>query len=223
MRLGILGRKVGMTQIFDETGGTVPVTVIDTTDCYVTQLKTKQTDGYTAIQVAFGERKPQNVTKARTGHFKKASVPARAIIKEIRVEDGNDISQLKPGQKLTPTMFVKGDRVDVIGLSKGRGFQGVMKRHGFHGADATHGVHEYFRHGGSAGTNTFPGRILKNKGMPGHMGDAKTTCINLEVVSVDEKENLLLLRGAIPGARSGVVLIRSTKKAKAPTDRKWTN
>jgi large subunit ribosomal protein L3 len=223
MRLGILGRKVGMTQIFDETGGTVPVTVVDTTDCYITQVKTKETDGYAAVQVAFGDRKPQNVNKAKTGHFKKATVPARAMMKEIRVTPADDLSQLKAGQKLSGLMFAKGDRVDVIGVTKGKGFQGVMKRHGYHGADATHGVHEYFRHAGSAGTNTFPGRILKNKGMPGHMGDVQRTIKNIEVVQIHEKENLLLLRGALPGAKSGVLLIRLTKKAKSiPTDRKLT-
>lgn len=223
MRLGIIGRKVGMTQIFDQTGATVPVTVVDTSDCYVTQVKTKQHDGYNAIQAGFGYRKPQNVTKARIGHFKKASVPARAVLKELRMEDDADLSQVKAGQKLSPAMFAKGDRVDIIGLTKGKGFQGVIKRHGFHGADATHGVHEYFRHGGSVGTNTFPGRIMKNKGMPGQTGNTQRTIPNLEVVEVKEAENLILLRGAVPGAKEGMFLIRTSKKVKkAPEGRKLT-
>ena len=219
MRLAIYGRKVGMTQVFDENGGTVPVTVVDTSDCYVTQVKDKQTDGYTAVQVGFGQRKPQNVDKARVGHFKKAGVPAKAWIKEFRLKDTDDVTQFKPGALLTPTMFTKGDRVDVTGLTKGKGFQGVMKRLGFHGKHATHGTSKYFRHGGSNGTNTFPGRVLKNKGMPGQLGNWSRTISNIEIFDIRESENLLLLRGAVPGAREGLVLIRTSKRAKEPEGR----
>lgn len=221
MRLGIYGRKVGMTQIFDENGGIVPVTVIDTSNCYVTQVKSKENDGYAAVQVGFGKRKPQNVNKSATGHFKKASVAGTARVRELRFKDDADLTQFKAGQTLSPTMFAKGDRVDVTGLTKGKGFQGVMKRLGFKGKDATHGTSKYFRHGGSNGTNTCPGKVLKNKGMPGQTGNWSRTISNLEVFDVRDKENLLLLRGAVPGAREGLLLIRSTKRAKAPEGRTW--
>jgi large subunit ribosomal protein L3 len=224
MRMGILGTKVGMTQIFDENGMVVPVTVIDTKNCFIAQVKTVATDGYNALQVTSGERKPQNVSKAKAGHFKKAGVPAKAFLKEIRIKAEENISHLRAGQELTPTMFAKGDRVDVTGLTQGKGFQGVMRRHNFHGADATHGVHEFFRHGGSIGTNTFPGRVMKNKGMPGQMGNTKVTIPNLEVIEVRDKENLIFLKGAVPGFRTkGVLLIQTSRKTKkVPTDRSWT-
>jgi large subunit ribosomal protein L3 len=224
MRMGILGRKVGMTQIFDESGAAVPVTVIDTSDCFITQVKTRGREGYNALQVAIGFRKPQNVNKAKAGHFKKAGVPAKAVIKEIRLDEADNIEHLKAGQALTPAMFAKGDRVDVIGTIRGKGFQGVMKRHGYHGADATHGVHEYFRHGGSIGTNTFPGRVLKNKGMPGQTGNVPRTIPNLLVIEVRDKDNLIFVRGAVPGFRDRIVMVRTSKKgAKQPTDRSWTS
>jgi len=219
MRLGIYGRKVGMTQIFDDNGGTVPITVIDTTGCVVTQVKTKASEGYNAIQVGFGKRKPQNVGKAAAGHFKKAGVEAKARVKEIRFEETTDLSQVKTGQVLTPSMFTKGDRVDVSGITKGYGFTGVMKRYGWSGKDATHGTSKYFRHGGSNGTNTFPGRVLKNHGMPGQWGNRLRTAQNLEVVDVRPEQNLILLRGAVPGPKQGMLLIRSTKKKKAPEGR----
>lgn len=221
MKMGILGRKVGMTQIFDENGLTIPVTVIDTKDCYISQVKTKDSDGYNAIQVAYGERKPQNMDKARGGHFKKAGVAPKAMTKEIRVEETDNIADLKPGQMLTASMFAKGDRVDVIGVTRGKGFQGVVKRWGFHGCDATHGGHKYFRHGGSNGSNTFPGKVLKNKGMPGHTGAEIRTVQKLEVVDVRESEHLIFVRGAVPGFKKGVVLIRSAAKAKDPGARNW--
>ena len=219
MRLGIYGRKVGMTQVFDEKGAIIPITVIDTSDCLVTQVKTKDHDGYMAVQCGIGKRKPQNVSKALSGHFKKASAGSLAKVKEIRFAGTDDLTAVKAGQKLSAGMFVKGDRVDVHGVSKGRGFTGVMKRFNFHGKHATHGTSKYFRHGGSNGSNTFPGRVIKNKGMPGHHGAAKVTVANLEVIDVKADENLLLLRGAVPGAKNGTVLIRSTKRAPAPEGR----
>jgi large subunit ribosomal protein L3 len=181
-------------------------------------VKTKESEGYVALQVAFGEKKPQNVRKSQAGHFSKASVPPRMITKEIRF-DGADLSALKAGQQLSPGMFSKGDRIDVIGVSKGKGFTGVMKRYNFHGKHATHGTSKYFRHGGSNGSNTFPGRVLKNKGMPGHHGDANTTVSNLEVFEVKVEEHLILLRGSVPGARNATVLIRTSKRAKLPEGR----
>jgi len=222
MRLGIFGRKVGMTQMFDENGTTVPITVVDTSDCFVTQVKTKQHDGYNALQVGYGFRKPQNASKAQAGHFKKAGVPTRLRVEEIRLNDGDDLSQFKAGVALSPAMFAKGDKVDVIGTTIGKGFQGVMKRLGFAGKDATHGTSKYFRHGGSNGTNTCPGRVLKNKGMPGQLGNWQRTIQGIKVFDVRPTENLILLRGAVPGSREGYVLIRSTKRKKTPTDRSWT-
>ncbi len=223
MRLGIYGKKIGMTQVFDENGMTVPVTVLSTADCFITQVKTKESDSYAAIQVAFGDRKPQNVGKPLQGHYKKASVAAKAQLKEIRFcKNKDDISQFKPGQRLTSGMFARGDKVDVTGIVKGRGFTGVMKRLNYHGKHATHGTSKYFRHGGSNGSNTFPGRVLKNKGMPGQYGNAPVTTSNLLVVDVKPEEELILLRGAVPGSRSGHVFIASTKKQlTAPTGRTW--
>ena len=223
MKLGIVGKKVGMTQVFDENGNIIPVTVVDTSNCFVTQVKTKDSDGYTALQVAFGEKKPQNVGKAELGHFKKAGVQARAVTKELRLENTDDVTQIKPGQALSVGMFEKGDRVDVIGTSRGKGFQGVIKRWGFHGCDASHGGHKYFRHGGSNGSNTFPGKVLKNKGMPGHTGDVRCTMNNLKVVEVRPEQNLLLLKGAVPGADNGLLVIRtSNRSTKQPTGRTLT-
>lgn len=222
MRLGILGKKVGMTQIFNEAGATVPVTVIDTTGCQITQVKTRASDGYNAVQMGIGARKPQNVSKSRVGHFKKAGVAATARVKEVRFTAEDDLTQVKAGQALTPAMFAKGDRVDVIGVTKGHGFTGVMKRLGYHGKHATHGTSKYFRHGGSNGTNTFPGRVLKNKGMPGHDGAAPRTTLNLLVVDVIANENLILLKGAVPGPKQGLIVIRSSKRSKAPEGRSMT-
>lgn len=220
MRLGIYARKVGMTQVFDDTGALLPVTVLDTSGVYVTQVKTKETDGYTALQVAFSPKKAQNLSKAEAGHFKKASVPARHRLKEIRFDDSDDLSQVKVGQLLSCGMFAKGDHVDATGQSRGRGFTGVMKRFNFHGKDATHGTSKYFRHGGSNGSNTFPGRVLKNKGMPGHMGDIRVTVSNLEIVDVRPEENLLLVKGNVPGAKNSYVLLRTSKRTQAkPTGR----
>lgn len=222
MKLGILGRKVGMTQVFGAAGELIPVTVVDTNDCFVTQVKTKDHDGYTAIQLCYGGRKPQNVNKATQGHYKKAGVQAKQHLRELRFEDTVDVTQFKAGQKLSPTMFAKGDRVDVQGRSVGRGFAGVMKRHNFHGADATHGVHEYFRHGGSNGANTFPGRTFKLKGMPGHMGDVPRTIQNLEIVDVNAEDGLILIKGAVPGSETGYLVIQSTTKAPVPAGRAWS-
>lgn len=221
-RIGILGKKVGMTQIFDETGARIPVTVIDTSDCVISQVKTKDHDGYTALQLAIGPMKPQNVNKVKAGHFKKAGTTAKSMTKEVRLTDTDSIAHIKAGQPVSPSLFQKGDIVDVSGVSKGKGFQGVMKRHNFHGADATHGVHEYFRHGGSIGTKTFPGRVRKNKKMPGQTGRDNVTVPNLEVVDVRENENLILIRGAVPGFENRYVLIQNAIKKKAPKDRSWT-
>jgi large subunit ribosomal protein L3 len=219
MSLGILGRKVGMTQIFDDNGALVPVTVRDTSECVISQVKTQDKDGYQALQVAVGGCKPQNVNKATAGHFKKAGVAAKKIRQELRLSSDTDMNTFKTGQTLNVGMFQKGDKVDVVGTSKGRGTQGVMKRWGFHGADATHGVSDYFRHGGSNGANTFPGKVIKNKGMPGRMGDVRVTTLNLKVLDVKETENLLLVKGTVPGHINSWVMVRPTNRKVAPTDR----
>lgn len=222
MKMGIIGRKVGMTQIFDEAGAVVPVTVVDASDCFITQVKTAKKEGYNALQVAMGNMKPQNVNKAEAGHFKKGNVQAKHLLREIRLEDAANVETLQPGARLSPNMFQKGDRVDVVGLSKGKGFQGVMRRHNYSGKDATHGTSKYFRHGGSNGTNTCPGKVLKNKGMPGQMGNARRTVQNIQVVAVYPEEGLILLKGAVQGFKGNPVFVRAAKKAKDPGDRTWT-
>ncbi len=221
MKLGILGRKVGMTQIFDETGARIPVSVIDTSQCIITQIKTKEKEGYNSVQFGFGEKKAQNLTKAIKGHLKKANAGSKAIIKECRLGNDDDLSKLKIGNLINIQAFNKGDRVDVIGTTRGRGFTGVMKRYGFSGKNSSHGTHKYMRHGGSIGTNTYPGRTVKNRKMPGHMGNARHTLSNLLVVDVLEKENLLLVKGGIPGARNSIVMVRPAKKFPFPDDRNF--
>jgi len=215
-QIGILGRKVGITQIFDEKGACVPVTVVDTTGCTIIQVKTKENDGYSALQLGIGEKKPQNVNKAQAGHAKKAGVPAKPILKEMRVSSDEEINHLKAGKELKADLFAKGDFVDVTAVSIGKGFSGVMKRHNFHGTKASHGVHEVFRHGGSIGATTFPGRVFKNKKMPGQHGNAVATVQNLEVLDVKPKENLVIIKGSIPGPKSKVVFIHSAKKHPPP-------
>jgi large subunit ribosomal protein L3 len=221
-KLAILGRKVGMTQIFDDNGALVPVTVLDTTGCVVTQIKTKDKDGYAAVQLGIGERKPQNVNKAKAGHFKKANSPAKAELHEVRLDEGDEAGSLTLGATLACTMFQKGDRIDVKGISKGKGFQGVMKRHNFAGKDAGHGTSKYFRHPGSIGMHTYPGRVFKGKRMPGRMGGDNVTVQNILVLDVKADENLLLLRGAVPGGKRGVVYVQSAVKRATPAERSIT-
>lgn len=218
MKLGIVGKKIGMTQVFDEIGNIVPVTVIDTSECFITQVKTKATDGYTALQVGFGSKKPQNANRAQLGHFKKAGVQMKARTSELRLENGDDLSQIKAGQALSVNMFQKGDQVDVTGTTRGKGFQGVIKRWGFHGCDASHGGHKYFRHGGSNGSNTFPGKVLKNKGMPGHTGNVRCTLNNLKIVDIKPEQNLLFLKGAVPGAKNGLLWICISNRSKTKVE-----
>ncbi len=224
MKAAIYGKKVGMTQVCDDQGRMVPVTVIDASECVVTQVKKKESDGYSAVQIGYGVKKPQTVNKAKQGHFKKAGTPAKSILGEIALPE-ESIAHLTAGAPLKVSAFKKGQFIDVTGVSKGRGFAGVMKRHGFKGKDAGHGTHEYFRHGGSAGSNTWPGRIMKNKGMPGHFGNTRTTVQNLEIVDVIEGDNVLLLKGAVPGPNGRVVFVQEAKKilkaaeaAAAPAD-----
>ena len=212
---GLLGRKIGMTQIYDTDGNALGVTVIEAGPNTVVRVKTKDSvDGYAAIQLGFGEQKPARLTKAELGHFQKSELAPARYLQEVRLEDG-DVTGYSVGQTLVATdIFAAGDIVDVIGTSKGRGFAGVMKRHNMRGFIRTHGTHEYFRHGGSIGTRLTPGMVLKGKRMPGHMGNVNRTAANLEVVRVDEDRNLILIKGAVPGAPGGEVIIRPTSKVK---------
>ena len=207
-RLGLIGKKLGMTQVFVKGGELVPVTVILAGPCTVMQKRTSETDGYSAVQLGFGETKAQRLTKAEREHRKKASKMA-SVLREFR--DGAD---LEVGAEVkVADLFKEGDLVDVTGVSKGRGYQGVIKRHRFSGFPATHGTHEYFRHGGSIGNRTHPGRVFKNKRMAGHMGDERVTTQNLAVVAVRGEDNVLLVRGAVPGGKNGLLFIRPAVKA----------
>lgn len=218
-KLAIFGKKVGMTQVFDDNGNLIPVTVIDVSGCVVTQIRTNDIDGYTAVQLGIGTRKPQNVNKARAGHFKKANTAPKAELHEIRLENGDDTTQLTLGATLAATMFQKGDRVDVKGISKGKGMQGPMKRYNFAGKDAGHGTSKYFRHVGSIGMHTYPGRVFKGKKMPGHMGSDNVTMQNILVFDVKAEDNLILLKGGVPGGKRGTIRIESAVKRPTPTDR----
>jgi len=210
--LGIIGRKLGMTQIFLEDGSVVPVTIVEAGPCMVIQKKTKEKDGYNALQLSFLPKNSQRVNKPLAGHFKKAGAGPYYYLKEFRVEN---VEGVEFGQEITVNLFKPGDVVDVTGLSKGRGFTGVMKRHGFHGAPGSHGTHEYFRHGGSVGSAAYPHHTFKGLKMPGQHGNQKVTLQNIKVLDVKEDQNLILLRGGIPGSRNGLILIRNaTKKSK---------
>lgn len=201
---GIIGRKVGMTRIFDETGTQVPVTVVVAGPCPVTQIKSQDTDGYQAVQLGFGAQKSKRASRAEVGHAAKAGVEvAPRIVREIPWDDGE---AYELGQTLTVEQFEAGDKVKVTGTSKGRGFQGVVKRHGFAGRPGGHG-HPMSRNPGSLGPGTDPSRVIKGKKLPGRMGGARTTIRNLQVVKVDGERNLLFIKGGIPGARDSYVLI----------------
>jgi large subunit ribosomal protein L3 len=216
--LGIIGKKIGMTQIFLEDGSVVPVTVVEVGPCPVIQKKTKQRDGYNAIQLGFLPKNERRVNKPISGHFKKAGAAPTYHLKEFRVED---VEKYELGQVVTLDLFKPGDIVDVTGLSKGKGFTGVIKRHGFHGSPGSHGTHEYFRHGGSVGSAAFPHHTFKGMKMPGHHGNQKVTVQNIKVVDVKEDQNLILLKGGIPGSPRGLVLICSaTKSESTRTERK---
>jgi large subunit ribosomal protein L3 len=207
---GLLGRKVGMTQIFAEDGRVVPVTVIEAGPCYVTQVRTKERDGYEAVQIGYGAAKRLNGPEK--GHLDKAKVPAVRHLRELR-SDG--LEGVEIGQKLDASLFKVGDLVDVVGTSKGKGFAGVVKRHHFRGGPRTHGQSDRERAPGSSGSTTTPGRVLKGTRRAGQMGNARVTVQNLQVVEADGERNLLLLRGAVPGARNGLLLIKAAKKGRS--------
>jgi large subunit ribosomal protein L3 len=207
---GLIGKKLGMTQVFGADGSVIAVTVIQTGPCVVVQKRDLERDGYKALQLGFGSRKSQKLNKPEQGHLLKAGKGAFEVVREFRSED---VSQYELGQQIKVSdLFKVGDRVDVSGTSKGRGFAGVIKRWRFGGFPASHGTHEYFRHGGSIGNRSFPGRVFKGKRMAGHWGNERISVQNLEVVAVRAEENLLLVKGAVPGAKRGVLLIRQAVK-----------
>jgi large subunit ribosomal protein L3 len=222
---GILGRKIGMTQIFDEDGTVVPVTVIEAGPCFVVQRKTLEKDGYTAIQIGFEEVEPRKLSRPRLGHLgllkateKHAArkqlaeaVPPLRYLREIRV---SGVDGYYEGQKLTADIFQVGELVDVVGVSKGKGFQGGVKRHGFRGGPKTHGQSDRLRAPGAIGSTTTPGRVYKGTRMAGHMGHRRVTVSHLKVVLVDSERNLLAVRGAVPGPKNGLVLVKEARKQK---------
>jgi large subunit ribosomal protein L3 len=208
---GILGTKLGMTQIFDENSRVVPVTVIQAGPCTVTQLKSPERDGYAAVQLAYGDVKPRRVTKPVAGHFAKAGVEPRRQLVELRTADAGEYAL---GQELKADVFAEGERVDVVGVSKGKGTAGVMKRHGFKGLGASHGTERKHRSPGSVGACATPGRIFKGMRMAGHMGHERVTMLNLQVVKVDPERNLLLVRGAVPGPKRGLLMLRSSVRSR---------
>jgi len=209
---GLIGKKVGMTQVYDENGMLIPVTVVQAGPCLVTGVKTMERDGYAAVQLGFGERKAKNVTKARTGHFAKAGISGDrlpSVLREVRLSKGEEAPA--PGTELKADIFEANEHLDVVGTTKGRGFQGVVRRHRFQGGRASHGG-GWVRRTGSIGCCEWPGNVIKGKRMPGHMGNVPRTAQNLKIVRVMAEDNILLIKGAIPGANGGVLLIRSAIK-----------
>lgn len=210
MTIGLIGRKRGMTRVFSEDGVSTPVTVIEVEPNRVSQLKTLDTDGYNAIQVTVGERKASRVSKPQAGHFAKAQTAAGRKVAEFRLDDS---SELELGAELKVDLFEAGQKIDISGITKGKGFAGVVKRYGFGGGDATHGNSLSHRAPGSIGQCQTPGRVFKGKRMAGHMGDKKRTLQNLSVVRVDAERNLILVKGSVPGATGSDVIIRPAVKA----------
>ena len=207
---GLIGKKIGMTQFYNKEGNVIPVTVIQTGPCVVVQKKENAKDGYNAIQVGFGSKKNQRVNKPQQGHMAKAGKGAFEVLKEFRLDD---VSQFQVGQEIKAAdLFKTGDRIDVSGTSKGHGFAGVIKRWSFGGFPGSHGTHEYFRHGGSIGNRSFPGRVRKGKKMAGHWGNEQISVQNLEVVDLRPEANLMLVKGAVPGAKHGIVVVRRAVK-----------
>ena len=206
---GLLGEKLGMTQVWDADNRLVPVTVIKAGPCVVTQVRTEGTDGYSAVQIGFGAIDPRKVTQPLSGHFEKAGVTPRRHLVELRTADAGDY---EAGQELTAEVFEPGQRIDATGTTKGKGFAGVMKRHGFHGVSASHGAHRNHRKPGSIGGCATPGRVFKGMRMAGRMGGVRQTTQNLTIHAVDAEKGLLLVKGAVPGPRGGVVLLRTAAK-----------
>jgi large subunit ribosomal protein L3 len=209
MLKGLIGKKIGMTQIFDETGSAIPATLIEAGPCYVTQVRNQQRDGYSAVQLGFQEVKPKRLSGGELGHLKKNDFPPLRYLREFRVKDPD----VKEGDTLNVMdIFSVGDHVDVTGISKGKGFAGAVKRYGFAGGPKTHGQSDRWRAPGSRGATTTPGRVFKGSRGPGHMGSSRVTVQNLSVERVDGERNLLIVRGAIPGPKGGLVIINEARK-----------
>ncbi len=205
---GLIGKKIGMTQIFDETGVAIPVTLIEAGPCYVTQVRTVEHNGYSSVQLGYGEAKPKRVSGGELGHLKRNNLPPLRFLREFRVKS----AEVTEGTTVAVDVFAVGERVDVVGTSKGRGFQGGVKRYHFRGGPKTHGQSDRWRAPGSRGSGTTPGRVYKGSRGPGHMGNDRVTAQNLKVALVDPERNLIGVKGAIPGARGGLVLIKEARK-----------
>ena len=210
MKKGLIGKKIGMTQIFNKEGKVIPVTVIEAGPCVVSQVKTEETDGYNSIQLGFGAIKESKVNKPERGHFTKANIAPARYLREFRVDSIEDV---KVGDELKADIFMAGDKIDIQGTSKGKGFQGVIKRHGQHRGPMGHGS-MYHRRPGSMGSTSTPGRVFKGKKLPGHMGAETVTIQNLEVIKVDLDKNIILVKGSVPGAKGSILKIKSSVKAK---------
>jgi large subunit ribosomal protein L3 len=213
MSLGLIGRKVGMMRIFTDDGDSIPVTVVDVSNNRVAQIKTPDTDGYTAVQVAFGNRRPSRVNKASAGHFAKAGVEAGTILKEFRINT-TQAAEMKAGDVVAASLFEVGQKIDVQGVSIGKGYAGVIKRYHFKSGRATHGNSRSHNVPGSIGMNQDPGRVFPGKRMTGHMGDVTRTVQNLEIARIDADRQLLLVKGAVPGAKNGQVIVQPAIKSK---------
>lgn len=209
MKKAILATKVGMTQIFDEAGTLTPVTVLQAGPCVVTQIKTMDNDGYSAVQVGFVNKREKLVNKCQKGHFEKAGVSYKRYVRELKLENAEEYT---PGAEIKADMFGAGDKIDAMAISKGKGFQGAIKRHGLHRGPMAHGS-KYHRHAGSNGACSDPSKVFKGKKMAGHMGNRKITVQNLEVVRVDAEDNLILVKGSVPGPKKSLVTLRQTVKA----------
>lgn len=209
MKKGIIGRKIGMTQIFDEKGNVIPVTVINAGPCTVVQKKTAAKDGYEAVQLGFSDIAERKLNKPQKGHFTKANVSFKKYLKEFRLDDA---ASMNVGDVVTADVFTAGEKVDVTGTSKGHGFTGVIKRWNHHRLKMTHGVGPVHREVGSMGANSDPSKVMKNKKMAGQYGNEQVTTLNLEVVKIDAEKNLIAIKGAVPGARGGIVFVRNTVK-----------
>ena len=210
MKNGLIGKKIVMTQIFNEEGKVIPVTVIEAGPCVVSQVKTEETDGYNSIQLGFGAIKESKVNKPERGHFTKANIAPARYLREFSVDSIEDV---KVGDELKADIFMAGDKIDIQGTSKGKGFQGVIKRHGQHRGPMGHGS-MYHRRPGSMGSTSTPGRVFKGKKLPGHMGAETVTIQNLEVIKVDLDKNIILVKGSVPGAKGSILKIKSSVKAK---------
>ena len=209
MEKGIIGRKIGMTQLFTENGNVVPVTVVEAGPCTVVQKKTAETDGYSAVQLGFEDIREKLVVKPVKGHYDKAQIAYKRVLKEFKLDNSD---AMNVGDVLKADVFAAGDVVDVTGISKGKGYQGTIKRLGFHRQRMTHGTSGYHRHQGSMGANSTPSKVMKGKGMPGHMGSEQVTIQNLSVVKVDAENNLIAIKGAIPGPNGGLVVVKTAVK-----------